>query len=113
MLISRILNRLFYSLITSSNNPARGRCTTTLILNILDIPKFSLIILAIYCRIESSSSSEDPSDSSSRAEVYSSSRGSSPSELSLLTFSSRNRLVSFPLLAIAIIRLSIPVLLAI
>jgi hypothetical protein len=88
MLISRILNRLFYSLITFSNNPARGCYTTTSILNPLDIPKFSLIILVIYYRIEFSSSSEDSSNSSSYAEVYSSSRGSLSSESSLLTFSS-------------------------
>ncbi len=75
-------------LITSSDNPARGRCTTTSILNLVDIPKFSLIIPAICYRIEFSSSSEDSSNSSSRAEVYSSFRGSSSSKLLLLTFSS-------------------------
>ncbi len=88
MLISRVLNRLFYSLITSSNNPAGGRCTITSILNPLDIPKFSLIISAICYRTGFSSSSEDSSKSSSRAEVYSSSGGLSSSESSLLTFCS-------------------------
>ncbi len=88
MLISRILNRLFYSLITSSNKPTRSRCTTTLILNPVDIPKFSLIIPVICCRTKFSSSSEDSSNSSSCAEVYSSSRGSLSSESLLLIFSS-------------------------
>ncbi len=88
MLISRILNRLFYSLITSSNNPTRGCYTTTSILNPLDIPKFSLIISAICYKTGFSSSSEDSSKSSSCAEVYSSSRGLSSSESLLPTFCS-------------------------
>ncbi len=97
ILISRVLNRLFYSLITSSDKPARGRCTTILILNLLDIPKFSLIIPAILCGTEFSPSLEDLLSS----------------ELLLLIFSSRNRRISSPRLAIASIRLSMPVLFAI